>query len=193
MHTGLRACELGGEPKSFDITDRRIRTSVLPVYDIRYGAALGAPFSGPLADVAQANRWPLLAQSGDSRFHRVSATALPGTARLASGTYSSSGFTVAVDVDEPGLQRIVIGGRKLHDRAPHVAIDGREVAVRERNARWIVGHAELSAGRHVLTLPRESAVWREESDFLYFLAVVTERDAERYFKDRPAAPGAPPA
>jgi hypothetical protein len=186
MHTGLRACDLSGDPKTFDITDRRIKTEVLPVYDIRYGAALGHPFSGPLADVAQANRWPLLAQAGDFRFHRVGATTLTGVARLSPGTYSSSGFTVAVDVDEPGLQRIVIGGRKLHDRAPSVTIDGREIAVRERNAHWIIGHAELAAGRHELALPRASAQWAEESDFVYFLAVVTEKDSALYFRDRTA-------
>jgi hypothetical protein len=194
MHTGLRACaDLPVEPKTFDITDRRIRTEVLPVYRLRYGAALGYPFSGPLADAAQLNRWPLLAQDGDSRFHRIGATALPGVARLGAGTYSASGFTVAVDVDEPGLQRIVIGGRKLHDRAPSVTMDGREISVRERNAHWIVGDADLAAGRHVLALPRDSAHWAEECDFLYFLAIVTEKDYGRYFDDRAATPATRPA
>jgi hypothetical protein len=190
-HTQLRACEHSGAPVLFDIVDRRIDTAVLPVYGIRYGAAVGFPFSGPLADAAQVNGWPLLAHDGTYRFHRVGAAVLPGVARAERGTYSRSGFTVTVEISDPGLQRIVIGGRVLHDRAPRLVVDGHEVSPGARSNSWLVANVELSAGRHLLELPRECAHWQDESDFVYFLAVVQEQEAGRYFKDRSAAPAAP--
>jgi hypothetical protein len=189
----LRACAESGAPRLFDIVDPRIETAILPVYDIRYAAALGPPFEPLLRAAAQANDWPILARHLEGRLHRVGACPLDGVARAGAGTYSSAGFSVPVETAASGHQRIVIGGRQLEARAPRLLVDGREVALIARDESWLVAEVDLPAGRHEIALPREDPRWEAESDFVYFLAVVDAAKAGRYFSDRPAAPAAPPA
>jgi hypothetical protein len=184
-HTQLRACDDRYEPTLFEIADPRIRTAILPVYRIRYAASIGAPFNFELPGVASENQWPLLATTSERHFlYRVDAPVLPGLARASRGVFDESGFRVDLDVAIAGRHLIVLGGRGLLERAPVVRIDGHEIVPEARDQAWMVAEADLSAGRHSLALPHTNPQWQEESDFLYFLAAVDERQAGRYFRDR---------
>ena len=185
VHTDLHACDGSYEPALFEIADARIRTAILPVYGIRYAASIGAPFNFELPRVAAENAWPLLATTPGKHFlYRTVGPDLPGVARASRGVFDESGFRVDLDVGATSRHRIVLGGRRLSERAPTLRVDGREIAVEARDLSWIVAEADLSAGRHVLTLPRVNVRWEEESDFVYFLAAVDELQAGLYFKDR---------
>ena len=189
MHTKLRACDGSYEPTLFEIVDRRIRAAILPVYGIRYAASINAPFNFELPGVASQNQWPLLATTPDRHFlYKVDSPDLPGVARASHGVFDPSGFRMDLEVSAAGRHRIVLGGRRLSERAPILLIDGREIAPVARDQGWIVAEADLSGGRHSLALPRTSPQWQEESDFVYFLAAVEERWGSHYFKDRVPPP-----
>jgi hypothetical protein len=186
MHTDLRACDGSYEPALFEVADPRIRTAILPVYGIRYAASIGPPFNFELPRVAAENDWPQLATTPERHFlYRTVSPDLPGVARASRGVFDESGFRAFLDVAATSRHRIVIGGRRLKERAPMLRVDDREILARARDLSWIVAEADLAAGRHVLTLPRANVHWQEEADFVYFLAAVTEAQAGRYFKDRP--------
>jgi hypothetical protein len=188
-HTHLQACDGTYEPTLFEITDRRIRAAVLPVHGIRFAASIGAPFNFELPGVAAENGWPLLATTPERHFlYRTEGPGLPGVARASRGVFDAAGFKVDLEVAAEGRQRIVVGGRGLSERAPTLRIDDREIALGTRDSSWIVAEADLSAGRHTLTLPRANPRWQEESDFVYFLAAVDERWANRYFKEQVPPP-----
>jgi hypothetical protein len=188
-HTHLHACDGSYEPTLFGIADRRIRTAILPVHGIRYAASIGAPFNFELPGVASENQWPLLATTPERHFlYRVEGPDLPGVARAFRGVFDESGFRVELEVAAAGRHRIVVGGRGLLERAPHLKVDGREIAPLTRDQSWLVAGADLSAGRHSLALPHRNPQWQEDSDFVYFLAAVDERWTSRYFKDLPTPP-----
>jgi hypothetical protein len=192
VHTHLRSCDGSYEPRLFGILDRRIRTVILPVYGIRYAASIGAPFNFELPKVASENEWPLVATTQERHFlYRTEGPDLPGVARAARGVFDESGFKVDLEVAAAGRHRIVVGGRKLDERAPLLLIDGRVVEPRDRDPSWIVAAADLSAGRHSLALPRRNPRWQEDSDFLYFLAAIDERLTSRYLEDRAPVPPTP--
>ncbi len=189
VHTQLHACDGSYEPTLFEIVDRRIRTTTLPLYRIGYAASVGPPFNFELPGTAAENQWPLMATTPDRHFlYKVKSPDLPGVARASPGVFDESGFRVDLEVGARGRHLIVLGGRKLAERAPLVRVDGHALLPLARDLSWIVAPAELSAGRHTLTLPHANARWQEESDFVYFLAAVDERWADRYFKNLPPGP-----
>jgi hypothetical protein len=189
VHTQLHACDGSYEPTLFEIVDRRIRTTALPLYRIGYAVSIGPPFNFELPGRAAENQWPLVATTPDRHFlYKVTSPDLPGVARASPGVFDEWGFRVDLEVRADGRHLIVLGGRKLAERAPRVVVDGRELAPVARDSSWIVAEAPLSAGRHTLALPRAHAQWREECDFVYFLAAIDERWVSRYFVDLPPRP-----
>ena len=119
LHTQLRACDGSYEPALFAIADRRIRTATLPLYRIRYAVSIGPPFNFELPGMAAENQWPLVATTPDRHFlYKVASPDLPGVARASPGVFDESGFRVDLEVAAAGRHLIVLGGRKLAERAP---------------------------------------------------------------------------
>ena len=85
-----------------------------------------------------------------------------------------------LEVDTGGPQVVVLGGRRLAQRADPVILDGRTLEARSRSANWAVFEVDLARGRHRLELlwPERSAA--RDADYLYFAAVVAMSHAPDY-------------
>jgi hypothetical protein len=179
---GRRACDemLDPEPEIVTIRDPRLRTAILPVYRIGFGAALGKPFSNHLGEARSRYGWPVVTRAGNGILVRTDTAPLPGLARLAPAPSAPETFAIRVTPDVPGSHAVILGGRRLATRAPRILLDGRPLENGRRSPNWAVFEADLSAGAHVLELPSHEDDPDPEADYLYFAAVVRRDVANRY-------------
>ena len=179
---GRRACDemLDPEPELLAIRDQRLRTAILPVYRIGFAAGLGKPFSAHLVEAGPRYGWPLVTGAGNGILVRTDTAALPGLARLAPAPSAPETLAIGVTPDVPGPHLVILGGRRLATRAPHVDLDGRPLENGRRSPNWAVFEAELSVGAHLLELPSHESGADPEADYLYFAAVVHRDVAVRY-------------
>jgi hypothetical protein len=113
---------------------------------------------------------------------RTDVAVLPGVASMAPGESSAATLAIRVQIDAPGPQLAVLGGRKLAERAPRIALDGRALEGGRRSANWALFDVELPAGAHVLELPAHVTGPEPEADYLYFTAVIHRDHANRYLR-----------
>jgi hypothetical protein len=87
---------------------------------------------------------------------------------------------VDLEVDTGGPHVVVLGGRRLAERADRVLLDGEALEARARSANWAVYEADIVRGAHRLELlwPERSAA--RDADYLYFAAVVAMSHAPGY-------------
>jgi hypothetical protein len=185
---GRRGCE---EPLDPDAQlglslEPRLKASILPVYRIGFAAGPGKPFSNLLKDASPRYGWPMVAQTDNAAFVRTDVPRLPGVARLSPGTASPSSFAIRIEPDRPGPHVIVIGGRRLSERAPHMQLDRRPLTGGQRTANWAVFEVELGVGTHLLELPSHAEGHDPAADYVYFAAVVHGDQSAAYL----AAPAA---
>ena len=175
------ACEeeLDPEPGLAVIRDLRLKTEILSVYRIGFAGGPGKPFSGHLKEASPRYDWPMVASNDSAALVRTDAARLPGVARLAPGS-SSASFAIRVETDSPGPQLILLGGRRLAERAPRITLDGRALEGGRRSPNWALFETELGPGAHLLELPSLEAGAEPEADYLYFAAVVQRELAGRY-------------
>lgn len=179
---GRRACEepLEPEPEIATTLDARLKTQILPVYRIGFAGGPGKPYSNFLKENAPRYGWPIVAYNDSAALARTDAARLPGVARLGPGPARPGTFTIRVEPDAPGPHVVLLGGRRLGERAPAIALDGQALAGGRRSANWAVFEARLGAGPHVLELPSLDAGPDPQADYLYFAAVVSRDAASRY-------------
>jgi hypothetical protein len=179
---GRRACDeaLDPEPELVRILDPRLRTTILPVYRLGYAAALGRPFSGHLERVGPSYGWPVVTRAGNGILVRTDTAHLPGLARLGPLASAPATLQIGVTPDAPGPHLVVLGGRRLANRAPRILLDGRPLEDGRRSPNWAVFETELSAGDHVLELPSHEDGPDPEAEYLYFAAAVRRDVAVRY-------------
>jgi len=179
---GWRACDeaLDPDPELVTILDPRLRTQVLPLYRIGFAAAPAKPFSNHLKEAGPRYGWPLLVETANAAFVRTEVAALPGVARLTPGESTRDTLAIRVETERAGAHVVILGGRRLEQRAPHVLLDGRPLEHGRRRGNWAVYGAELAAGAHRLELPSLETGADPEADYLYFAAVVSRDLAPQY-------------
>ena len=177
-----RACEepLDPEPELAVIREPRLRTEILPVYGIAFAGGPGKPFSALLKQASPRYGWPIVASNDSAALVRTDAARLPGVARLSPGRAPAGRFAIRVETDAPGPQLILLGGRRLGERAPTVTLDGRALSGGRRSPNWAAFEADLGPGPHLLELPSLASGAEPEADYLYFAAVVSRERAGRY-------------
>ena len=187
-----RACEeeLEPEPDLAVIRDPRLKTEILPVYRIAFAGGPGKPFSGHVKEASARYGWPMLAFNDSAALVRTDAARLPGVARLGPGTASAGRLGIRVETDSPGPQLILLGGRRLAERAPWITLDGRALEPGRRTANWVALEADLGSGAHLLELPLLEAGPEPEADYLYFAAIVSREFAAGYLGPEASAAGA---
>lgn len=188
---GRRACEeeLDPEPQLGLALDPRLKTAILPVYRIAFAGGPAKPFSNFLKDASSRYGWPIVVETDNAAFVRTDVAALPGVARLAPGGSSGEALTIRVEPEQPGAHVVILGGRRLEQRAPRVLLDGRPLEPVRRSGNWAVFEADLAAGSHVLALPSHEDGPDPEADYLYFAAVLHRDTASRYFGFEPEPDG----
>ncbi len=171
-----RACEepLDPEPGVVEIRDPRLKTAILPLYSIGFAGAPAKPFSNYLKDASRSYGWPTIVETDRASFVRTTVAPLAGVARLVEGRSTPSTLSIRFEVDVGGRHVLVLGGRKLAERAPRILLDGRELGDGQRSANWAVFTTELTRGEHVLQLPSHDSGPDPESDYLYFVSLVHE-------------------
>jgi hypothetical protein len=181
---GRRACEeqLDPDPQLVEIVDPRIKTAVLPLYSIGFAGAPAKPFATFLKEARLRYGWPTIVETDSAALLRTDVARLPGVARMAPGESSASTLAIRVETHTAGAQLLVLGGRKLAERAPRIALDGRVLEQGRRSATWAVFDVELAAGGHVLELPALAIGREPEADYLYFAAVVHREHVSRYLR-----------
>jgi hypothetical protein len=145
---------------------------VLPVYGIGYAAATGVPFSRFLREARSEYGWEAVAESPGRRLLRTLPPARAGWARLGRGRWDENGLSLGVEVDEGGPQVVVLGGRRLSERAAAVALDGRPLVSRARSANWAVFETDIDRGPHRIDLRWPPTSDPRDPDYLYFAAIV---------------------
>ena len=173
-HFRRRACDepLGPDPELVEIRDPRIKTTILPLYSIGWAGAPAKPFSNLLKDASRRYEWPMVVETARAALVRTTVVPLPGVARLVEGRSTSSTLSIRFDAAAAGRHVLILGGRKLAERAPRIVLDGRELEDGRRSANWAVFARELAAGGHRLELPADNAGPDPESDYLYFAALI---------------------
>jgi hypothetical protein len=181
---GWRACDepLDPDPALLAIKDVRLKTGILPVYGIAFGAAPGKPFSNHLKEASPRYGWPMVLSTDNAALVRTDVPALPGVARLAAGAAPAARLSILVEPERPGPHVVVLGGRFLDRRLSAVHLDGRPVEPIARRGNWAVLEAELAAGRHALELPSLAEGPDPAADYLYFAAVVSRELAPSYLE-----------
>jgi hypothetical protein len=185
---GRRACEesLDPDPQLGLAIDPRLKSAILPVYRIGFAGGPAKPFSGYLKDAGARYGWPVVAQTDNAALVRTDVPPLPGLARLAlaepesASASASATLAIRVDPDTPGPHVVVLGGRRLVERAPRPTLDGRPLEGGLLSRNWAVYGAELAAGAHRLELPSHAGGADPEADYLYFAAVVHRDRAAAY-------------
>jgi hypothetical protein len=186
-----RACEeaLDPEPQIAVIREPRLRTEILPVYGIAFAGGPGKPFSALLKEASPRYDWPILASNDSAALVRTDAARLPGVARLGFARAQSGHFGIRVETDAPGPQLILLGGRRLGERAPSITLDGRALDGGRRSPNWAALEAEVGPGPHLLELPSLDTGAEPEADYLYFAAVVSRERAGDYLGPDASAGG----
>jgi hypothetical protein len=195
LHLERYACKesLDPPPDVVRLRDPALRTAALPVYGIEYAAGTAHPFSRYLREAPFDYGWEILAEAPHRRFVRTLSPARPGWARLGRGRWDDNGLSVDLETDREGPHLVVLGGRRLDERADRVVLDGRTLRRRSRAPNWAVLDADIHAGSHRLEL-----LWPERSeardpDYLYFAAVVAADHAPESLEvppgGNPAVPG----
>jgi hypothetical protein len=181
---GRRACEeeLDPDPQLVQIVDPRIKTAILPLYAIGFAGAPAKPFASFLKEAHLRYGWPTIVETDSAALLRTDVAVLPGVASMAPGESSAATLAIRVQIDAPGPQLAVLGGRKLAERAPRIALDGRALEGGRRSANWALFDVELPAGAHVLELPAHVTGPEPEADYLYFTAVIHRDHANRYLR-----------
>ena len=179
---GRRACEedLDPDPELHLALDRRLKGAILPTYHIGFAAAPAKPFSSYVKDASQRYGWPMVVETDNAAFARTDPPRLPGLARLAPTESAGTVLAIRVEPDAPGRHVLVLGGRRLSERAPQIWLDGRPLTGGRRSGNWAVFDAELESGPHVLELPARADGPDPEADYLYFAAVVHVDRASEY-------------
>jgi hypothetical protein len=177
-----RACEeaLDPEPELAVIREPRLKTEILPVYGIAFAGGPGKPFSAHLKEASRRYDWPLVASNDSAALVRTDAARLPGVARLGPATAPAGRFGIRIETDSPGPQLILLGGRRLDERASSIRLDGRTLAGGRRSPNWAALEAEIGPGPHLLELPSLDSGAEPEADYLYFAAVVSRERAGGY-------------
>jgi hypothetical protein len=169
-----RACEeqLGPEPDLLEIHDPRLKTAILPLYSIGFAGAPAKPFSNFLKDASRRYEWPTIVETDRASLLRTTVAALPGVARLIDSTSTPETLSIRFAVETAGRQVLILGGRKLAQRAPRIVLDGRELEDGRRSGNWAVFTTELAAGEHRLELPSHDSGPDPESDYVYFASLI---------------------
>ncbi len=177
-----RACEedLGPDPELFEIRDPRLKTTILPLYSIGLAGAPAKPFATFLKEASARYEWSLVVETDSSALLMTTVPSLPGVARLLAGDSTATTLSIRFEVTTPGSHVVILGGRKLADRAPRIVLDGRELGDGRRSGNWAVFFADLGSGQHRLDLPSHDSGPDPESDYLYFAALIHRDWASRY-------------
>jgi hypothetical protein len=185
-----RACDESLEPPQDLVTLReaRLRAAILPLYGVRYAAALGTPFSEDLAHSEAQYGWEVIVEFGRKRrLVRCDKPNLPGLARLDRLSEGPLGQILRFHVSGKGDHLFVLGGRRLRERVGQLRLDGHEAPEVVWRDNWSVFEAPLQAGTHELALERVRGETGGERDVLYFVTIVEKRLAANYL----ALAGAP--
>jgi hypothetical protein len=75
---------------------------------------------------------------------------------------------------------VVLGGRRLSERAPRIQLDGHLLDNGRRSGNWGIFEAELSDGPHLLELPSLADGADPEAEYVYFAAIVHADRAGAY-------------
>jgi hypothetical protein len=187
------ACDedLDPAPALAVIREPRLKTEILPVYQIGFAGGPGKPFSTRLKEASVEYGWPMLAETDSAAFVKTPPAHLPGVARLAPGPASPELAAIRVEIEQAGPQVVILGGRELDTRAGEVLLDGRPLEAGERRGNWAVFAVELAAGPHLLQLPSLALGPDPQADYLYFAAVIHADVAGRYVALGARSPGAP--
>ena len=130
--------------------------------------------------------WPLLVQADNAALARTDrrrrCPALPASAGR--GVAWRDARDPARGPSRPGPQLLVLGGRRLAERAPELVFDGRALGGCRRQANWA---AALSRPTLRGSAPRSSCRRCEsgadpEADYLYFVAMLHRDEAGRYVR-----------
>jgi hypothetical protein len=177
-----RGCEedLDPDPGLVEIRDPRLKTVILPVYSIGLAGAPAKPFATFLKEASARYGWPVVAETDSSELLRTVSPPLPGVARLLGNDSTAGTFSILLEVDIPGPHVAVLGGRRLAERAPRVAVDGHGLANGRRSANWAVFFLSLGPGQHHLELPAHDFGPDPEADYLYFVSVIHQDWAPQY-------------
>lgn len=177
-----RGCEeaLDPEPELLEIRDPRIKSAILPLYSIEMAAAPGQPFSRFLKEAGPRYGWPMVVGTDRTTLLRTTVAELAGVARLVEGHSTAATLSIHLEVANPGPHVLILGGRKLSERAPGIVLDGRELAGGCRSPNWAVFARDLAAGAHRLELPSHDSGAEPESDYLYFVVLIHEDWLPRY-------------
>ncbi len=158
------------------------------MYGIGLAGGPGKPFSAFLERASVQYGWPVLAQNKASALVRTETASLPGLARVVSAASSAGTLSIRLAVERSGPHVLVLGGRRLADRAPVISLDGRTLDGCRRRANWAVCTSEIGAGEHRLELPSHESGSDPEADYLYFVALVHRDQAAAYLSlPRPPA------
>jgi hypothetical protein len=179
---GRRGCEeaLDPDPELGLAIDPRLKPGILPVYRIGLAGGPAKPLSTYVKDASPRYGWPIVTQTDSAALVRTDVASLPGVARLGPGALAGPLLAIAVTPDAPGPHVIVLGGRRLRERAPEIQLDGRPLAGGRRTGNWAVFEAELAAGPHRLELPSHASGLDPQADYLYFAAAVQRSHARDY-------------
>ena len=179
---GRRGCEesLDPDPELGLVIDQRLKAGILPVYRIGFAGGPAKPFSTYVKDASLRYGWPIVTQTDNAALVRTDVPRLPGLARLGPGEFEGPLFAMEVTLDGPGPHVIVLGGRRLLERAPAIQLDGHPLEGGRRTANWAVFDAELAAGPHRLELPSHASGSDPQADYLYFAVVVHRARAGDY-------------
>ena len=178
------ACDepLDPDPGVVEILEPRLRTGILPVYGITFAGAPAKPFATAVKAASERYGWPILAQADNAALARATVAPLPGVARVAGAEADGGTLRIRLEVERTGGQWLVVGGRRLAERAPALALGGRPLGECRRDARWAVCAVEAAAGPLVLEIPSHEEGTDPEADYLYFLALVHRDEAARYLR-----------
>jgi hypothetical protein len=181
---GDRACEedLEPDPSLVELLEPRLRTAVLPVYGVAFAGAPAKPFSNHLKEASARYGWPLLAQQPNAALVRTLAAGLPGAARVTAASKREGILSIRLEVDKPGRHVLLLGGRRLSERAPAIVLDGRPLDGCRRSANWASCTVEIGGGVHVLELPSLDSGPDPQADYLYFLELLHAEEAPRYVR-----------
>jgi hypothetical protein len=159
-----------------------LRNGILPVYGITLAGAPAKPFANFVKAASARYGWPLLAETENAALARTVADRLPGVAEITSAASRAGTLSVRLEVHEGGPQVLILGGRRLAERAPTLVLDGRTLDGCRRNANWAVCTTETSAGALTIELPSREWGPDPEADYLYFLALVQRERLSGYVR-----------
>jgi hypothetical protein len=181
---GRHACEeaLDPDPALVEILEPRLRTGVLPVYEITLAGAPAKPFATAVKEASERYGWPLLAQTDSAALARTVVARLPGVAPVVSSASRGGTLAIRLEVARAGPQVLIVAGRRLAERAPNLVLDGRAVGGCRRDANWAVCMTEAPAGALTFELPAREAGADPEADYLYFIALIESDQVDRYVR-----------